>query len=150
MPKTLDVVLNKSIETLQHEVQNLAKMLEHLGGPHTSFHDVSFWLEKANSLGIVEEYIELKDISDIKSGQKVVIELRLALGDMTYKLVLRTIVGSNGMLQLTHPEVTEVDFPYAESPVWEKAKEYAKRNAIALAQLALSCVNTALTLMKLK
>jgi hypothetical protein len=114
-----------------------------------SFSSVSFWLEPPSILEPVRTLVEIKDISQIKPNCRVTIEVVLNLIGISYKIVIRTVATETGILQLRHPEVTDIDFPYASKDLWETAKNFAKENSLALAGLALSTFNAALNVLRL-
>jgi hypothetical protein len=113
------------------------------------FPSVSFWLEPPGILEAVQTQIEIKDITQIKPNCRVTIEVVLNLIGISYKIVIRTIANESGILQLRHPEVTDIDFPYSDPDLWEMAKKFANENSLALAGLALSTFNASLNVMRL-
>jgi len=111
--------------------------------------EVSFWLEKRNILGVAEESVKIKDISEIKPDSRVNMEVDFELGPLTYRLIVRTVVTEDGIFQLRHPELWDICYPYDTPSPWETAKKFAKENAVGLASLLVSLFNAALNIMRL-
>ncbi len=111
---------------------------------------ISFWLETYSVLEAIQKEIEIKDVSQIKPGSRVNIELEFVAADTTYRIVIRTVVTQGGVFQLRTSEVTDIDFPYSDDDkVWEMVKRFAKENAVPLAGLILSMLNTSLNVLRL-
>jgi len=116
----------------------------------TDLCEVSLWLEKRDLLHGVEERIQIKDISEIRPGSKIDMELTFSISDITYKFTIKTIVTESGIFQLRHPELIDIDYPHSDSSTWEELKTFVRENSVSIAGLVLSLFNMALNLMRLK
>lgn len=132
---------------------NLKKGVEESGIKISlSIPSVTFWIEQSNLLESVQQFVQAKNVSNIKPNSRINIELEFGIGDVVYKLVIRTIVGQNGVLSLRHSDIVDIDFPFTEKEqsAWELLKGYAKANALPIAGLVLSLINTSLNIMRLQ
>lgn len=140
-----------SIDTLIASVRSFLQEASESAKPpiKAGLPTVSFWLEKRNFLEAIEEQVQITDIGEVQPDSRVIIQLEFMMSDIVYRLIIRTYVNENGVFQLTHPELDNVDFPYSDEGAWEAAKAYAKEHAYALAGLTLSMINLALNIMRL-
>jgi hypothetical protein len=140
--------VDSSIDVL---IEKAKECLKDWAGPlKVALPEANFWLERRNILGVAEEQVQIKDISEIKPDSKINIELEFKAEALTYKLIIRTVVTPNGVFQLRHPELTDIYYPHSSSIGWDAIKAFAIRNAVPLAGLTLSLFNTALSLMRLR
>jgi len=140
---SIDELVNATRSSLKENVER-AKVPISLSVP-----TVSFWIEKSSLLE-VQEFVQVKYVSDIQVDSKINIELEFGIGDIVYKLVMRTVVSKNGIFTLRHSDVVDISYPYTDQDMWELVKSYAKANALPIAGLMLSLLNTSLNLMRLK
>lgn len=143
-PPSIDDLVNATRSGLKENVER-AKVSITLSLP-----SVSFWIEKSSLVEAVQEFVQVKTVADIKPNSRINIELEFGIGDIFYKLVIRTVVSQNGVFTLRHSDVVDIDYPFSEKDAWNLLKDYAKANALPIAGLMLSLLNTSLNIMRLK
>jgi len=140
-PLSTDELLKKAQECLKDRPAGSVK---------AEIPEATFWLETRNLLNVTEEHTKIEDVSKIQPNSKIDIELTFVLGLVTYRFTIKTIVTEGGLFQLRHPELTGFDYPEVSQSVWKELAAFAKQNAVSIASLLLSLLNTALKLMELK
>lgn len=143
-PRTsIDSLIKIANDHLKHWAETEPKVELNLGS-------VGLWVLIPTVLEAMELQTEVKDISQIKPGCRVNIEVELNFAEVVYRMIIKTLVNQSGALQLTHTEITDIQFPYSEKrDLWEVTKDFANNNQLALAGLMLSIFNASVNVLRL-
>jgi len=135
---------NISIDVLIESARACLK--EAAGSVPVSLPEVSFWLVKRDLVDVAEERVKIKDVSEMKPGSKIDMEILFVIANVTYRLTIKTVITQDGVFQLRHSELTHMTYVTD----WDKVRTFAEENAVSLAGFVLSLFNAALNLNRMK